>query len=143
MNDNEFPGGVPAAASTRLLRGIIDQALILSRAPGALEATSGGIAPSRLLGDFIAASLESLYATTGSGVSIETWLASALRVDITLLEVDGPPSLAGMLDATATEPSDEIPAMSELEQSLDAKDALRAIEEFGAIPDDLPRQPRP
>jgi len=126
------------------LRELVDQALLLSRSPGALEPTSGGIAPSRMLGDFTAAGLQALYDATGRGTPLEEWLSDALNVDEKQLTQSGPVALARLLDAASLDPRIQfsIPATTVEDDREDAREALLVIEQFGEIPDDLPREPR-
>jgi hypothetical protein len=125
-----------------ILRGLVDQALVLSRSPGALEPTSGGIAPSRMLGDFMASGLQALYDATGRGTPLEEWLSDALNVDAEQLAQSGPVALARLLDAASLDPriQFEIPAMTVEEDREDERAALLASEQFGQIPDDIPKE---
>jgi hypothetical protein len=125
-----------------ILRGLVDQALLLSRSPGALESTPGGIAPSRMLGDFMVTGLQALWDATGPETPLEKWLSDALDVDAQQLAQDGSAALARLLDATALDPRIQfrIPAMTVEEDREDVRDALLASEEFGQISDDLPNE---
>lgn len=133
------PGGPDAVAT---LREIVDRALLLSGAPGALEPTSGGIAPSRMLGDFVAAALQLLFESTGQGSSIGQWLADALDVEAQQLSDAAPLALARLLDASAEDPevNFHVPPMTIEEDREDMVASQAALEEFGRISDDLPKE---
>lgn len=137
------PGGVPGDPDPAVkLRQIVDRALVLSSAPGTLEPTSGGIAPSRMLGDFVAAALQVLYESTGQGSSIEQWLADALDVGEQQLSDAAPLALARLLDASARNPEARfpVPPMTVEEDREDLAASQAALQEFGGIPDDLPKE---
>lgn len=142
-------GGTPVPeqeAAQQTLRNLIDRALVLSRAPGTLEPTAaGGIAPSRALGDFMTAGLQGLYDATGLGTTLQEWLSVVLDVDDNQLAEAGPVSLARLMDEAAIDPTIQfgVPAMTIEEDRQDARDAAEASEQFGQIPDDLPKEPGP
>ena len=113
-----------------------------SGAPDSLEPTSGGVLPSRELGDFLERALRNLYDATAGGADPQTWLGDALGVrqpsgdDITL-------ALARLLDAGAYAPGEEfaVPLMSVEEDKADLAESQRAATSFGTIPDNLPKAP--
>ncbi|MCW2240698.1 hypothetical protein [Azospirillum canadense] len=141
MSDKLQP---PETSSTRLLQEIVDQALLMSRIPGSLEPTSGGIEPSRQLSELLTAGLDALYEATGSGTSVEAWLASALAVDdVNQLAARGPLALANMLNGAAFRPKRKVTPMSDQEDEIDARTALLAMEKFGVIPDNKEEGGRP
>lgn len=133
------PGGTDSAVD---LRAIVDRALLLSGVPGALEPTSGGIAPSRELGDFIASSLQLLFECTGRGSSMGQWLAVALDVEEQQLDDGAPVALARLLDASAEDPelSFPVPPLTVEEDRADLAASQAASQEFGRIADDLPKE---
>jgi hypothetical protein len=104
--DSEPSGGIPGNLETgqSILRELVNQALLLSRALGVLEPTSGGIVPSRMLGDFVAGGLQAMYEATRGETSLEEWLSRALGVDDKQLAQDGPMVLARLLDGASADP---------------------------------------
>jgi|SRR5947209_4199781 len=141
MMAGEPSAGTPAASSQNVLRDIIDRALLHSGAPGSLDSTSGGVLPSRMLGDFLEQALRGLYDVTAGRADVQTWLADALGVrnpagdDVML-------ALARLLDASGYEPGNEfdVPFMSAEEDKEDSAVSQRAIVSFGTIPDGLPKE---
>lgn len=132
------PGGPNPQAE---LRAIVDLALLLCHLPGALEDTSGGIAPARRLGDYLTQALFNFYDVM-RGETMSAWLARLLAVPEANLAVDGPPALARLIDGATEEAQGEfeVVPMSEEEERLDIEDAGRAAARFAAIPDDLPKE---
>jgi hypothetical protein len=137
------PGaGTPGGPNPRAqLRAIVDQALLLCHLPGALEDTSGGIAPARRLGDYLTEALLNFYDVM-RGETMSAWLARLLAVPEASLAVEGPLALARMIDGTAEEAQAEfeVVPMSEEEERVDIEDAGRAAARFAVIPDDLPKE---
>jgi hypothetical protein len=124
------------------MREVVDRALLLSGAPGALEPTSGGIAPSQMLGDFVEAALRVLFESTAEGAPIDQWLAEALDVDLQQVSDAAPMALARLLNISAQNPEVgfSVPPMSSDEDREDLASSREAQEEFGRVSDDLPKE---
>lgn len=137
MNGGEPSAGTPPDSAENVLRALIDGALLFSGSPGSKEEdASGGVQPSRMLGDFFEQALRGLYEATGARADVTIWLADALGVH-TPYRNDVVLALARLLDASASEPGPEfeVPLMSPDEDRADLEASRRAADAFGTIPD--------
>jgi hypothetical protein len=142
MNISGLPGGVPALDQVETLQPFVEQALLISGAPGALEATDAGIAPSRRLSRIMVAGLTSLYQSTSVDMSMEGWLADALGLDEHQLAESGPAALGRLIRDAFDNPEAEygIPPMTVEDDRSDQEQASEARDAFGVIADDLPTE---
>jgi hypothetical protein len=139
-----LPGGTPDGGEQGqlTLRELVDQALIQCRTPEARESRPGGIATSPMMGDVMTDALQALHEATGRDVPLREWLAGVLSVDADQLADEGPTALARLLDEIALDPVRQfiVPPMSAEDDAQDLADAIEAAEQFGEIPDDLPKE---
>lgn len=133
-----LPGGVPLRSSEgdRLLRGIVDMALVTSRIPGSLEPTSGGTYPSTRLANYLAAALLAMYeATSAPDESMQEWLGLVLELDIEQVPSQGSTALARQLQdaASGPDPTRLLVPFTVEEDAKDKADSARARDEFGTF----------